>query len=467
VIHYYKSIEVGKYKQRMTIKKSIFNHMLVKSVIIFCVGVGLGVVACLTVDQVYRSYLASRANTLAQAFDAQKVASLKSSITEVTAPNYNEIRTKLALIREVNSDVRFVYLMAKDKNSMYFLADSEPESSSDHSPNGEQYNDASPELQRMFDIGGSLIEGPLQDDWGTWLSALAPIIDPTTQRVVAVVGLDVPATQYLTVVTSALLAPIIVVSALIVFLAVNSTSRRRRREALQFRSELVSIASHELRTPLTGIRWAAEALRGDSLSENQQILTESIHNSVLHLEESIEDILQLASIENSSKMDSEPNDMTILFQDTFAMQTLPAQKKGIALLLDKSWPARLVIVCDALRMRRVLNNLISNAVKYSKDNSRVVVGYKKVNDRHCISIADKGIGIPKPEQDKIFSGFFRASNAVKSEVNGTGMGLYLSRAIIEQHGGTMWVESVENEGTTVYISLPQVDEKKASKHFTT
>jgi len=436
-----------------TYKKSI-SSLIFKGVGLLAIGIILGILAGLTVNQLYRAYLASRVDTLAQAFDVEKISSLKHSLSQETGGTYNEIRAKLAAIREVNSDARFVYLMAQDENSTYFLADSEPESSSDHSPNGEQYNDATPELEAMFSNGKSLIEGPLADDWGTWLSALAPIVDPTTQKVVAVIGLDIPATQYITWIVIASLTPVVVVSLLAAFLLVGQTIRRRRQEVLQFRSELVSIASHELRTPLTGIRWAAEALRHDKLSDSQTILTNSIRNSVIHLEESIEDILQLASIESGAKMNIELHDMKALVVEVFAIQKLPAQQKSVKLVFDKEWP-EVVVRCDILRMRRVLNNLISNAIKYSRDNSTVTIGHKMTEDgRHCISIADEGIGIPEKEQEKIFSGFYRASNAVKSEVNGTGMGLYLSKTIIEQHGGSMWLESVENQGTTVYVSLP-------------
>ena len=99
-------------------------------------------------------------------------------------------------------------------------------------------------------------------------------------------------------------------------------------------------------------------------------------------------------------------------------------------------------------MKRVLNNLISNAIKY------VQVGHERVDGKHVITITDHGIGIPKSEQDKVFGGFYRASNAVAKESSGTGMGLYMSRNTIEQHGGKLWLKSDEGKGTTVYIQLP-------------
>jgi two-component system sensor histidine kinase VicK len=106
-------------------------------------------------------------------------------------------------------------------------------------------------------------------------------------------------------------------------------------------------------------------------------------------------------------------------------------------------------------MRRTFDNIISNAVKYSQPNTKVTIDYEVVEGNHVFTVHDRGIGIPKDEQHKVFGGSYRASNAVKLSAIGTGMGLYLSRNVVEQHHGKLWLSSKEGEGTTVYIQLPK------------
>ena len=109
---------------------------------------------------------------------------------------------------------------------------------------------------------------------------------------------------------------------------------------------------------------------------------------------------------------------------------------------------------DQIPIKRAFSNLISNAIKYSPSNSKVTIDYELIEGDHVFTIKDSGIGIPKNEQSKVFEGFYRASNAVKQGINGTGMGLYLSRGVAEQHGGKLWLKSDEGQGTTIYLRLP-------------
>lgn len=109
---------------------------------------------------------------------------------------------------------------------------------------------------------------------------------------------------------------------------------------------------------------------------------------------------------------------------------------------------------DKTKIRRVINNLVSNALKYSRDKGLVKLVLKKQNDNYVVAVSDQGIGVPLSDQDKIFHGFYRAPNAKLSSANGTGLGLYYARQIIESHGGEVWLKSQENKGSTFFVSLP-------------
>jgi signal transduction histidine kinase len=197
-------------------------------------------------------------------------------------------------------------------------------------------------------------------------------------------------------------------------------------------------------------------LKDKTLSDKNIDSVRQMYDSTLKLQESIEDILQLAGLQNQQikHLQKVPTNITVMIEGIFTTQQLPASQQGIKLQFAHDWPKDLTITCDAVRMRRVFNNVISNAIKYTRPNTEVTIGYEKVDGKHVITIKDQGIGIPKKDQEKVFSGFYRSANAVKFQANGTGMGLYLSQSVLEQHGGSMWLHSVLNKGTTVFLQLP-------------
>jgi len=112
------------------------------------------------------------------------------------------------------------------------------------------------------------------------------------------------------------------------------------------------------------------------------------------------------------------------------------------------------LLADGPRLRQVLDNLVSNAVKFTNDGGAVTVSVAGNGDSVVVTVADTGIGIPPDEQGQIFSRFFRASTATQRAIPGTGLGLAISRALVEQHGGTIALTSREGEGTRVTVSLP-------------
>lgn len=422
------------------------------------IGAFLSLIAVATVDYVFRDDLRLRAKTMAAAIDVDQVRSISGrTVTTTQEVDYQKLKIKLAQLKIVNPEAQYIYLIGQDRVGSYILADSESPDSEDYTEQGTRRPQTSLATIELFDNLSTHVETARKDRGNTWLSTFAPVIDYVEGEVVAIAGIDVPATTYFSLLTLSGLVPIILALATSIIVVYYDRNRARRLEALRFRSELVSIASHELRTPLTGIRWSEEALLHDkSINNKQRASLNSMYESTLKLQESIEDVLQLASLQSkkANQLQKTPSDITRLVRDIFSMQKLPAEQQGTTLRLADDWPNDLVINCDSVRIKRVFNNVISNAIKYTRPHTEVVVGYEKIDNRHVITIRDQGIGIPESEQDKVFSGFYRASNAVEQTSTGTGMGLYLSQAVIMQHEGKMWLHSKVNEGTTVYIQLP-------------
>lgn len=235
----------------------------------------------------------------------------------------------------------------------------------------------------------------------------------------------------------------------------------RANEKLQqldkMKSEFVSLATHQLRTPLSGVRWSLSMLINGEMGEltpDQKLYVMKTYESNNRMITLINDMLQADRVESGTlKFRFTPTNLVYLFDNILAELREIANKKNITLTLiaDDTLP---LLTIDPENMRIVLQNLIDNAIKYSHKDGEVKITIVKKDPVVEITFQDKGIGIPKEHQDKIFKRFFRASNAVHSETDGSGLGLYIVESIIQMHHGTIRFESKENEGTTFYVTLP-------------
>lgn len=424
-----------------------------------CFGIGsiLAVIAPLVIRENYLTSQRARVETIAYLISPERVSSLRNN-TEDSQQDYDTLKARLKNVKLVNDDARFLYIMTKDETGVIrFQVDSEDPGSDGFSPRNQEYPEASGELSAMFDTGQTLIEGPVSDRWGSWLSILAPIKNEETGKVVGVIGLDIPSTAYIALLVSVATIPLIGALLVGAVIYVSDRSRRKRLDILRMRGQLVSIASNELRPPINGIRWGEELLMTAQLGEKESKTLASMYESTMQLQDSIEDMLQLATLQTTATaptMNRVTTNLIELVSNIISTQQLPAQQKGVSIDLGQNWPALAMSDIDQIPIKRTFSNLISNAIKYSPSNSKVTIDYEMIDGDHVFTIQDSGIGIPEGEQSKVFEGFYRATNAVKQGINGTGMGLYLSRGIAEQHNGKLWLSSSEGKGTTIYLRLP-------------
>ena len=227
------------------------------------------------------------------------------------------------------------------------------------------------------------------------------------------------------------------------------------RHLERLRDAFVGAVSHELRTPLTSISGFLEMLGDEekSLSSSGRTYLRVLRRSTTRLQSIVEDLLLVAQIEaNRLELDHAPADLAELAAASVEAARPAAAAQGIDLRLDTN--GSLPLEADAERLRQVLDNLVSNALKFTPDGGSVTLLAHNGDGNVCVEIADSGIGIPRDEIGQLFSRFYRASTATRRAIPGTGLGLVIARAIVERHGGSIALESREGQGTRVTVTLP-------------
>ncbi|MEA2653110.1 MAG: two-component system, OmpR family, phosphate regulon sensor histidine kinase PhoR, partial [Chloroflexota bacterium] len=242
-------------------------------------------------------------------------------------------------------------------------------------------------------------------------------------------------------------------------LILEDVSELRRLQ--QIRAEFIDNLSHELRTPLTTVSLLAETLTreaeaaGDTIPVRMRDRIGKIEVETGHLVQMVTELLDLSRIESGGGLGVvDLLDLGAVATESVERLRLFADRQGVTFVVDPAgvFPA---IRGDEARLGQVFVNLLHNAVKFSPDGGEVRVSIRAAPDDVVVSIADHGVGIPRAAQTRVFERFYKVDRArVRGEAGGTGLGLAIARHIIEQHGGRIWVESVEGSGSTFSFSLP-------------
>ena len=219
------------------------------------------------------------------------------------------------------------------------------------------------------------------------------------------------------------------------------------------KSEFLANMSHELRTPLNGILGASELLgRGlfGPLTDKQREYVGDIHQSGAHLLSLIEEILDLARIEAGQlTLDQGPLDVSQVMESCFAVVRGSADRKPVKLILVPL-ATPLLVWADERRIKQVVCNLLSNALKFTPADGRVMFNARREGDEVVFVIADEGPGVPPEFHERIFEQFFR----IVDDRDGTGLGLPLAKRLVELHGGRIWLESRVGQGSRFCFTIP-------------
>lgn len=243
--------------------------------------------------------------------------------------------------------------------------------------------------------------------------------------------------------------------------------RTPQLSALRAKTEFLTIASHQLRGPVTDISWALQSLAdATELSETNKTIVETANAAAQNLLRRIEDLLSIARMEDGRVgYQFESIDLAQYLNTTLAGILPAARKAGIKIYFDRPSTPLPQVMIDKKQLAIAITNILENAIRYNVENGEVTVKLDQMTDKPylVVSVRDTGIGVPSDALPKLFTKFYRADNAMRAQTEGSGLGLYITKNIVEAHGGKIWAESELGRGTTISFAIP-TDPSLVPKH---
>ncbi|MCZ6777531.1 MAG: response regulator [Acidobacteria bacterium] len=237
-----------------------------------------------------------------------------------------------------------------------------------------------------------------------------------------------------------------------------SLANRRLEEMNRLKSEFLANMSHELRTPLNAILGFTDLMidgQCGELTEQQSTYLQTVYTSGQHLLNLINSILDLSKIE-AGKMEVFPEEFYVQDVVEFALSLVESQAAKKQINLHKAIAAEVkTVVADQTKVQQILQNLLTNAVKFTPENGRIGIVVTQDNNGVLFAVSDTGVGISKEDQQKIFSAFTQVDATYTRTFEGTGLGLSLVDHYVRMHRGKVWVESEMGKGSTFYVRLPR------------
>ncbi len=256
-----------------------------------------------------------------------------------------------------------------------------------------------------------------------------------------------------------MVALIVIVIAIVLFIIsfIITRSFEKLAEASKLKSEFVNIVSHQLRSPLTNIKWTFEVLSSNEFEitkEKQDEYFTNVKENIARMIELVDDLLVVSKIEEGAfsihKKEINIKEFLNEIEERYKMYA-----KASDINLDIYGDPKIsTLMADSSMLKLVIENLLDNAIRYTRGGGRIEVSYLKRNKFVLFAVKDQGVGIPEKEKKYIFRKFFRAENALRTRTKGSGLGLYVCKTIIKKSGGRIWFKSKENKGTTFYFTLP-------------
>lgn len=226
------------------------------------------------------------------------------------------------------------------------------------------------------------------------------------------------------------------------------------------RKELITSISHDLKTPITSIKGYVEGIRDGVANDEEKMnqYLDVIYQKSNALDQLIDDLFLFSKLDlNRVPFNFSQIDAKDFFDDCYQELRIDLNKAGFELTHEQSIDKGTLLSLDAQQFRRIMVNVVGNAVKYSLDNKAVILRTYLNNDNVHIEVQDFGKGIEQAELEQIFEKFYRCDPARNADVGGSGLGLAITKQIVEMHGGSIWADSEIGEGTTIHILLERVN----------
>jgi len=412
------------------------------------------------------------ASLAALSVDVEKVKSLRGIESDINTEQYAALKKTLIQIKQTSPNIRFVYLMGKRGDEIFFLVDAEPTTSEDYSPPGQVYNETTKELRDIFNSGVAFVEGPLQDEWGTWVSGIAPIIDQRTSRVVAIIGMDVDASLWKDTVAmyrwgSIGITALLALIAVIYFVAYSREHRitLEKQAAANKLSHVVSeleeankeldafsySVSHDLKGPLRSIDGFSAALEEDcseSLKQNGFEYLSRVRASVRYMQQLIDSLLQLSHASRYN-LEKKEIDLTELARSIVDQELVNYPDHHPHVEIESN----MKIYGDPILLGILLKNLISNAIKFTSKsvNPEIRIGSQLKDGKIFYFVNDNGVGFDMQNSESLFKPLHRLHE--RDDFDGSGVGLSIVSRIVRRHGGKIWATSRINQGATFNFEI--------------
>jgi len=251
---------------------------------------------------------------------------------------------------------------------------------------------------------------------------------------------------------------VLIITAILFIIAFTIVqSFERLAEASRMKSEFISVVSHQLRAPLSNLRWAIELLMSGRLGKIEEKQTEYfriLKENSARMGELVSDLLTVSRIETATLPLKEKEFFLEELIQELISELKPFASASNVEIEFKSQKDLPKVFADSSQIRLVVENLLDNSVRYVKDKGKVEIKLERRNKNLYFEIKDNGVGIPKEDQRYIFQKFFRSENILRYQTQGSGLGLYISKAIVEKSGGKIGFKSEENKGSTFWFTLP-------------
>jgi signal transduction histidine kinase len=416
-------------------------------------------------------------------FDAREIDAIRGKAS-LTTPVLRDVVAKLKVIRDDVPSIRFAYIMRRTDTptSLEFVADADSLASNaeldrDHDGTVDENEEGSypgdpyditdvPALQKDAFEGATVDKEFTTDKWGTVISGYAPIRD-AKGKAIAVLGLDMNAADYIAIQNRFFsnYAYLLVIIAALALGGIAAYYVWRRQSAEWHlvdaeRSGLLQIASHRLGGPLTVFQWSVEFLEDAIKGGDCADIEKTAREHVAHMREGMN---QLSSVLSELKEASEVESGNLPY--TRELTSLHAVIQGVAQEFKETIHRReqrlhlhldhqLTLPMDSKLIGGVLHELLHNAISFSPDGGDITIIAKRMGRRAFIEIRDRGCGIASADTRRVFQKFVRGQNAHLHHPNGSGLGLYIAKGIVDRAGGEIRIRSVLGEGTSVMFTLP-------------
>jgi signal transduction histidine kinase len=414
----------------------------------------------------------ARTRIAAAGITPRLIESLTGNAPDTTSKAYGLLKQQLTVIKDASDDMRFVYIMGRQDNQIVFLVDAEPADSKDYSPPGQVYTNPSVQLLEIFHSGEPFVEGPIMDEWGIWISGHAPIIDPDSGLILAIIGIDIDARTWKQTISlyrwgSIGITLLLVILVLVYFVSLWRISRanverqfaaneleRVVNELRDTNKELESFSysvSHDLRAPLRHIQGYSEALEedyADKLSDEGLQFLQRLRYAAEDMDRLILGLLKLSRVSKQG-LNIDKVNLSALAQDVIQELNKEYPDKHYQTKISEN----LICYGDARLLRIVLENLLANAYKYSslKKQPLIEFGATKIEGQTAYYVKDNGVGFDMAHRDKLFEPFQRLHNVDQFE--GSGIGLSTVARIIRRHKGRIWADGKPTQGAVFYFTL--------------